>query len=57
MKRKGTFYEIKWKGFSNKYNTWESINNLEDVMEFVEEYEDKIAKPNPIAPPFIIKVI
>ena len=26
-------------------------------MEFVEEYEDKIAKPNPIAPPFIIKVI
>ena len=46
MKKKGTFYLIKWKGYSKKYNTWESIDNLEDVIHFVEEYENKLAKSN-----------
>lgn len=60
-KKKGILYLIKWQGYGNKYNTWESINNLEDVIHLIEEFEAKLKddenqKAN-INIPFVVKYI
>jgi hypothetical protein len=32
-------YLVKWKGYSNKYNTWEPIDNLKTCPEYIDDYE------------------
>ncbi len=45
-KEKGkVYYLVKWKGFSNKDNTWEPRTNLIiDVPDMIKEYEKSIPK-------------
>ncbi|KAF4343356.1 Testis-specific chromodomain protein [Fusarium beomiforme] len=36
---KQLFYQIKWKGFSNKENTWEPRENLGNCLKLIRDYE------------------
>jgi hypothetical protein len=35
------FYHVKWKGFSNKHNTWEPKKNMGNCSRLVQEFEKK----------------
>ena len=37
-------YEVKWKNYSNKYNTWEPLDNLLAAIDLIEEFEKKEEK-------------
>ena len=37
-------YEVKWKNYSNKYNTWEPMENLLAAIDLIEEFEKKEEK-------------
>ena len=39
-------YLIKWSGYTDKYNTWELVSNLENSKEAIEDFH----KENPSAP-------
>jgi hypothetical protein len=31
-------YEIKWEGWGNSYNTWESMKNLHHLQDLVDDF-------------------
>lgn len=35
-----TLYQVKWVGYSSDQNTWEPLENLENVLNLVEEFEN-----------------
>ena len=37
-------YEIKWKGWHHKYNTWEPIENLIKVKKMIKQFKRKQLK-------------
>ena len=41
-------YYIKWKGFSNRHNSWNNEEDLIHTQELVEEYWDSIKKSKPV---------
>ena len=37
-------YKIKWKGYPKSQNTWEPVNNLSNVKDMIDEYNQKHSK-------------
>ena len=46
LKRGKLEYLVKWSGYTNEYNTWEPVSNLENSKEAIEDFH----KENPSAP-------
>ncbi len=38
-KKGGIYYLIKWKNWSDKYNSWEPYSNVKNCLDLVEKYE------------------
>lgn len=38
------WFRVKWKGYTNKHNTWEPKKNLANCKTLVEDYEEKARK-------------
>ncbi|KAH6608984.1 chromo domain [Trichoderma cornu-damae] len=36
------WYKVKWKGYTNKFNTWELKRNLANCKDLVDEYEEMV---------------
>lgn len=39
VKNNQTEYLIKWLGYSDSYNTWEPLDNLDNIKDMVQEFE------------------
>ena len=37
-------YQVKWRSYSKKFNTWEPVHHLSEVMDLVEEFKKKKKK-------------
>ena len=42
MIKRDVEYFIKWKNYDSKYNVWKNFSKLDDVMNFVRQYENSI---------------
>lgn len=42
-KKSCVLYLIKWKGWSDKYNSWEPYSNLDNCLDLLEKFEFKLA--------------